>query len=221
MENLKLTSEPIFYKKKNRRPLSNKQKELLNFSLNKFLLKKEILQKKNIFLEIGFGYGENLINLAKKNLDKIILGCEIYEPGIANLVNKLDKKKLKNIFIYPKNIFILFKKIKKNSVEKVFLLFPDPWPKKRHYKRRLISKLLLKEIFKVLKKDGLFYISTDSESYLDSILKEFLFNYNFLWMNKTLKDCQKRSKILIESKYEKKAKIKGNKNFFLKFKKIC
>ena len=144
---------PIFYIKKSRRPLSKKQNKLININLKKYIFKNFIKKFDKIFLEIGFGYGENLINLAKNNLDKIILGCEIYEPGIANLVNKLDKKKLKNIFIYPKNIFTLFKKIKKNSVEKVFLLFPDPWPKKRHYKRRLISKLLLKEIFKVLKKD--------------------------------------------------------------------
>ena len=200
-----------------------KKPSLLNYykKINKYLIDSMSQYNKDIILEIGSGNGENIIKLSNLYKDKIIIACEVYIDGNSSLVKKLENKKIKNVKIFDKSCFYLFKKIKKFSIDQIWILFPDPWPKKRHYKRRLISKLLLKEIFKVLKKDGLFYISTDSESYLDSILKEFLFNYNFLWMNKTLKDCQKRSKILIESKYEKKAKIKGNKNFFLKFKKIC
>ena len=82
---------PLFYKKKPRRPLSKKQKGLLKFTLQKFLFKKEKVQNsKKRFLEIGFGYGENIIHLSKKNGDKLIIGCEIYEPGIANLVSKIE-----------------------------------------------------------------------------------------------------------------------------------
>ena len=211
---------PLFYKKKLRRPLSKKQKKLLKLTLQKFLFKKKIINNKK-FLEIGFGYGENLIHLSKNNSDTSFIGCEVYEPGIANLVEKIEIENLKNIYIYPKNIFSLFDNLEKNSFQKVFILYPDPWPKKKHFKRRLISEILLEKIHEILKKNGLIFISTDSTDYLNLILFKFFLNKKFLWVNKKIVDCYKRPKELIESKYEKKAIMKSNKKFFLKFKKIC
>ena len=221
MKKSKKTFLPLFYKKRPRRPLSKKQKKLLKFTLQKFLFEKEIINNNKKFLEIGFGYGENLIHLSKNNPDTSVIGCEVYEPGIANLVEKIETENLKNIYIYPKNIFSLFGNLKKNSFEKVFILYPDPWPKKKHFKRRLISEILLKKIHKILKKNGLIFISTDSADYLNLILFKFFLNKKFLWVNKKIVDCYKRPKELIESKYEKKAITKSNKKYFLKFKKIC
>ena len=211
---------PLFYKKRLRRPLSKKQRKLLKFTLQKFLFKKKIVNNKK-FLEIGFGYGENLIHLSKNNSDTSIIGCEVYEPGIANLVEKIEIENLKNIYIYPKNIFSLFDNLEKNSFQKVFILYPDPWPKKKHFKRRLISEILLEKIYEILKKNGLIFISTDSSDYLNIILYTFFLNKNFLWVNKKITNCYKRPKELIESKYERKGIIKSNKKYFLKFKKIC
>ena len=221
MKKSKKTFLPLFYKKKPRRPLSKKQKKLLKFTLQKFLFEKEIINNNKRLLEIGFGYGENLIHLSKNNPDTSIIGCEVYEPGIANLVDEIETKNLKNIYIYPKNIFSLFGDLKKNSFEKVFILYPDPWPKKKHFKRRLISEVLLKRIHDILKKNGLIFIATDSADYLNLILFKFFLNKNFLWVNKKIVDCYKRPKELIKSKYEKKAITKSNKRYFLKFKKIC
>ena len=115
----------------------------------------------------------------------------------------------------------MFSKLKKNSIEKIFILYPDPWPKKKHYKRRLISDVFLKKINKILKINGIVFVTTDSEDYLNVILNEFLMNKNFLLVNEKITNCYKRPKELIETKYEKKAKIKNNKKFFLKFKKMC
>ena len=221
MKKSKKTLLPLFYKKKPRRLLSEKQKKLLKFNLKKFLFKKNFSTKKKIFLEIGFGYGENLINLSINNNNKIIIGCEIYEPGLASTIDKIEKKKLKNILIYPKNIFTLIDELKRNSIDKVFMLYPDPWPKKKHFKRRLISKIFLKRLHKILKKNGMTLISTDSLSYLCAIFYEFSLNPNFEWANKDASDCYKRPLEMIKSKYERKADIEGNDKYFLKFKKIC
>ena len=220
MKKPKKTFLPLFYKKKPRRYLSKKQKKLLKFTLQKFLFKKKNIKNNEKLLEIGFGYGENLIHLSKNNTEKIIIGCEVYEPGIANLVKNIEVENLENIYIYPKNIFTLFDRLEKDSIEKIFILYPDPWPKKKHFKRRLISEILLKKIHKILKKNGLIFISTDSVDYLNVILIKFFLNKNFLWVNKKITNCYKRPKELIESKYEKKAVMKDNKKFFLKFKKI-
>ena len=219
MKKNKTNSYPVFYKKL-RRQLSKKQQYLLKYTLKKYLFKNSKTSKKKI-LEIGFGYGENLINLSKKNSDKLIIGCEIYEPGIASAVEKINNEGLKNTFIFKENIFLLLRKLKKNYIDKVFILFPDPWPKKKHFKRRLISNKFLIQVCKILKKKGLIIISTDSENYLKSILKEFFLNKNFLWVDRKTADCYKRPKELIESKYEKKATLKNNKKYFLKFKKMC
>ena len=186
---------PLFYKKKLRRPLSKKQKKLLKLTLQKFLFKKKIINNKK-FLEIGFGYGENLIHLSKNNSDTSIIGCEVYEPGIANLIEKIEIENLKNIYIYPKNIFSLFDNLEKNSFQKVFILYPDPWPKKKHFKRRLISEILLEKIHEILKKNGLIFISTDSTDYLNLILFKFFLNKNFSWVNKKIANCYKRALIL-------------------------
>ena len=221
MKKLKKNLLPIFFKKKLRRKISEKQKKLLKFNLKKFLFKKNRIIRKKIFLEIGSGCGENLIHLSKNNIKKIIIGCEIYEPGIASSVNKIESEKLKNILIYPKNIFTLINKLEKNSIDKIYILYPDPWPKKKHFKRRLMSKILLKKLHKILKKKGTILISTDSKSYLHAILIEFFLISKFEWVNKNINDCYKRPVEIIESKYEKKANVKGNKKYFIKFKKIC
>ena len=124
---------PLYYKKKSRRALSKKQKKLIKINLKKFLFDKEKVKKSENILEIGFGYGENLVNFSINNPEKLIIGCEVYEPGIANLINKLESKKINNVIIYPENIFYLFDKLKKNSIDKIFVLFPDPWPKKKTF----------------------------------------------------------------------------------------
>ena len=221
MDKIKKNLKYFFYKKKSRRKLSQKQKRLLKKNLKEFFFKKQTKNNKKFFLEIGFGYGDNLLFLAQKNIDKIILGCEVYEPGIANLLDKINIKKIKNILIYPENIFSLFEKIKKNSIDKIFILFPDPWPKKKHHKRRLISPFFINEINKILKKEGIIFITTDSKDYLEVILKNFFLNKNFFWLNKTVKDCYTKFNDINESKYEQKANFNKNKIFYLKFKKIC
>ena len=221
MKKVRKTSLSLFYKQKPRRALSKKQKNLLKVTLRKFLFKKRNINNKKVFLEVGFGYGENLINLSINNNNKIIIGCDIYEPGIASTIDKIEKKKLKNILIYPKNIFTLIDELKRNSIDKVFMLYPDPWPKKKHFKRRLISKIFLKRLHKILKKNGMTLISTDSLSYLCAIFYEFSLNPNFEWANKDAADCYKRPLEIIKSKYERKADIERNDKYFLKFKKIC
>ena len=105
MEKIKKNLVNFFYKKKSRRKLSQKKIRLLKKNLKKFIFKKQNNNNKKIFLEVGFGYGDNLLFIAKKNIDKLILGCEVYEPGIANLLNKIDLENIKNILIYPENIF--------------------------------------------------------------------------------------------------------------------
>ena len=210
---------PVFYLKNPRRSLSAKQKKLIEINLKKYLFHKLEKKPKKVFLEIGSGYGENLINLAEKNKNSLILGCEVYKPAVAKLIEKIEEKNIKNILIFIDDIFILFKKIKKNSIEKIFLLFPDPWPKKKHHKRRLVSESLIKNFEYILTPKGQVYLSTDSNEYLKVIFDNFFCNDIFIWVNNKPNECFIRPKILARTKYENKADLNLNKKYFLKFEK--
>ena len=192
---------------------------MIEINLKKYLFHKLKKKLNKIFLEIGFGYGENLINLAKKNKNNLILGCEIYKPAIAKLVEKIEENNIKNVSIFTQDIFLLFRKIKKNSIKKIFLLFPDPWPKKKHHKRRLFSMALIKNFEYILASKGQVYLSTDSNEYLKVIFESFFYNNNFIWTNEKPSECFIRPKILARTKYENKADLNLSKKYFLKFKK--
>ena len=135
------------------------------------------------------------------------------------MVKKIEAGNLENIYIYPKNIFTLFNRLEKDSIEKIFILYPDPWPKKKHHKRRLISKALIKNFEYILAPKGQIYLSTDSSEYLKIIFENFFCNNNFIWINKKPGECFIRPKILTRTKYENKADLNLNKKYFLKFKK--
>ena len=127
---------------------------------------------KKIILEIGFGNGENTSFLASKNPNALIVGSEVYLSGIGSLLNNIAKNSLKNIKIFDQDVRELLFKLPNKIFDEIYIICPDPWPKARHHKRRLIKHDFLKILAKVLKKNGTAYISTDWENYAESIEEE-------------------------------------------------
>jgi len=127
---------------------------------------------KKIILEIGFGNGENTSFLASKNPNALIIASEVYLSGIGSLLNSITQNSLDNIKIFDDDVRELLLKIQDEVFDEVYIICPDPWPKARHHKRRLIKHDFLKVLAKVLKKDGTIYISTDWENYAESIQEE-------------------------------------------------
>ena len=125
-----------------------------------------------IILEIGFGNGENTSFLASKNPDALIVASEVYLSGIGSLLNNISKNSLKNIKIFDQDVRELLFKLPNKIFDEIYIICPDPWPKARHHKRRLIKNDFLKILAKVLKKNGTAYISTDWENYAESIEEE-------------------------------------------------
>ena len=125
-----------------------------------------------IILEIGFGNGENTSFLASKNPNALIVASEVYLSGIGSLLNNIAKNSLKNIKIFDQDVRELLFKLPKKIFDEIYIICPDPWPKARHHKRRLIKHDFLKILAKVLKKNGTVYISTDWENYAESIEEE-------------------------------------------------
>ena len=123
----------------------------------------------SIYIEIGFGDGENIISIARENPDKLFIGSEVYLSGIGSLIGKIIKFNIKNIRIHNGDIRELLDDIRAPILDGVLIICPDPWPKARHHKRRLINKEFLNLIGIRIKKAGGLYISTDWEDYAENI----------------------------------------------------
>jgi len=117
-------------------------------------------------LEIGFGMGDTLAQMAINNPEKNYIGIEVHTPGIGSLLATIDENNINNIRIFSHDaVEVLQQSIKDDSLDKVQIFFPDPWPKKRHHKRRLIQPLFVALIAAKLKPKGILHIATDWENY--------------------------------------------------------
>ena len=146
----------------------------------KYFLKKNNINKlnlkKKLILEIGIGMGENLIHLSRKNLQKKIIGVDPFKNGMVNVSDYFIKNNIKNVYLYPFVFQKFLNKFKKLRFDIIYILFPDPWPKKKHHKRRIVNKHFLSQILKILKINGKVYFSTDNFNYYENvktILKKF------------------------------------------------
>ena len=115
---------------------------------------------------------KNTYFLASKNPNALIVGSEVYLSGIGSLLNNIAKNSLKNIKIFDQDVRELLFKLPNKIFDEIYIICPDPWPKARHHKRRLIKHDFLKILAKVLKKNGTAYISTDWQNYAESIEEE-------------------------------------------------
>ena len=118
-------------------------------------------------LDIGFGDGEALVTCAANHTDLDYIGVEVHEPGIGHLLLLLEKAGSTNVRVIARDAADLVRKIGDGSFDAVNLFFPDPWPKKRHHKRRLVQPPFTAEIARVLKADGLFHVATDWADYAE------------------------------------------------------
>ena len=122
-----------------------------------------------LILGIGFGNGENILSLAKNNPDTLFVGSEVYLAGIGYLIGEIQELGLQNIRITKGDISLLIEKIKEPLFDDVLIICPDPWPKSRHHKRRLIKEDFLKLVHPIIKDQGELFISTDWENYAETI----------------------------------------------------
>ena len=163
---------PSFVKRRGR--ITQSQEDNLNL-LPKYLINsyEDIRSEKanfsRLILEIGFGNGENILTLAKNNPDTLFVGSEVYLAGIGYLIGEIQELGLLNIRITTGDIRLLIEQIKEPLFDDGLIICPDPWPKARHHKRRLIKEDFLKLVHPIIKEQGELFISTDWENYAESI----------------------------------------------------
>ena len=156
-----------------------------------------------IVLDIGFGMGQEIIDFSLKNTTKNVLGIEMYKPAIGNLLKNIYEKNIKNIKIIEYDAYsVLNKMIPDESINEIHIYFPDPWPKKKHFKRRLLNIGFAEIIARKLKNSGEIKCATDNSNYAEQIMsvlgkQKYLQNMNDRY--------GQRPKDRIISKFEQKA----------------
>ena len=187
------------------------EEEIDDFLKSSFFLKK----KKN--LEIGFGTGENLIFQSLKFKNQIFLACDPFLTGSIKLLKKIEILNIKNIFISNLDFSSLYQKIRNSEFEKIFILFPDPWHKRRHFKRKLINQLFIKQIKLISHNRTSIVIATDDLIYQDIIRESFKKDGNFKKLVEKTNNTFLGIVDVIETKYYKKALKKEKKSIFFVF----
>ena len=138
-------SKPKSFVTRQGRITANQKKALTSF-WNKYVISEfseiqEFIQGNSSLLDIGFGAGETLVSIAQNKFDISLLGAEVYQSGIGTVLSKADEFNLENIRIVNEDAEdLLQNKIPDNSFDAIIMFYPDPWPKRRHHKRRLIKK---------------------------------------------------------------------------------
>jgi tRNA (guanine-N7-)-methyltransferase len=172
---------------------------------------------KPLWLEIGFGGGEHLIWQAEHNPEVNILGCEPFEDGVVKVLTAREEKDLRNIFLHMDDARMVLRALPPASIHRAFILFPDPWPKRKHQKRRLISSTLLAELASVMRPGAELRIGTDIADYARTILMAFQSTSDFTWTATRPADWQIRRTDWPQTRYEDKAVREGRRSSYLLF----
>ena len=132
-----------------------------------------------VWLEIGFGGGEHMAGQAERRPEVLILGAEPFQNGVASALRHIDERGLKNVRLQDGDARELLAHLPDACLERIFVLFPDPWPKARHHKRRLVTPEVLAEFARALKPAGRFRFATDWADYSDGTLEHVLLSCLF------------------------------------------
>ncbi|WP_099826264.1 tRNA (guanine(46)-N(7))-methyltransferase TrmB [Oceaniglobus indicus] len=176
-----------------------------------------ILGGRPLWLEIGFGGGEHLVHLAARNPDTGIIGCEPFINGVAMLLGKIRAAGTDNIAVHPGDVRDLFDVMPDASITRAYLLYPDPWPKARHHRRRFVTPEHLAPLARVMAPGALFHVATDIPDYVRQTLEEVP-RHGFQWLAQGARDWREPWDGWLSTRYEQKALRENRRPHYLVFK---
>ena len=169
-------------------------------------------------LEIGYGGGEHLTRQARAHPETGFIGCEVFSGGIAMLVQAFDAQRLTNIRLFTDDALKLLMNLPAGSLDAVYLLYPDPWPKTRHHKRRFVSPATLGELARVLKPGTPFHVATDIEDYANWTLAHIVRSPDFRFAPVRSGIWHEPYPGWMATRYEQKARAEGRaQSFYFSF----
>lgn len=171
-------------------------------------------------LEIGFGGGEHLVHRARTNPTTGFIGVEPFVNSMAKLLAVVEAEDLKNIRVHDDDATQLLDWMPAECIDQIDLLYPDPWPKKKHWKRRFVSEVNLQRFHKVLKSGGKFCFASDIDTYVNWTLQHCKAHGGFAWTARNASDWLTPYEGWPGTRYEAKARREGRSSAYLTFLKI-
>ena len=170
-----------------------------------------------VWLEIGFGAGEHLIWQARTSRRAGLLGCEPYINGVAKVLAGIEDEDLRNVAVHPDDARDLLAWLPEASISRAFILFPDPWPKRRHRKRRFLREEAIAELARVMPPGAELRFATDIGDYARTALLAFRREGSFDWMAERPADWRERPEDWPQTRYEQKAIEAGRACTYFRF----
>jgi tRNA (guanine-N7-)-methyltransferase len=170
-----------------------------------------------LWLEIGFGGAEHLLWQAERNPGVALIGCEPFEEGVVKALAGIEERGLANVCLHPDDARPLLRWLPPASLDRCFVLFPDPWPKKRHVKRRLVNAATLALVARALKPGAELRIGTDIGDYARTILIAAAATPELRWTASCASDWRDRPADWPQTRYEAKAIREGRRRYFFRF----
>jgi len=157
-----------------------------------------------VWLEIGFGGGEHMAEQASRRPDALIIGAEPFQNGVASALRHIDERGLQNVRLHDGDARDLLGRLPDASLARVFVLFPDPWPKARHHKRRLVQADTAAELTRVLRPGGRLRFASDWADYVDWSLERLIATPGLAWTAERASDWRTPPADHVTTRYEEK-----------------
>lgn len=174
----------------------------------------------DVWLEIGFGAGEHLAAQAERHPEKGFIGCEPFVNGVASLLTMIEEHGLKNVRLFDDDARLLLDHLPAASIGRIFILFNDPWPKKRHHRRRFVSQRTVEDLVRILKDDGEILFASDHMGYIAWALEHFLRGGELEWLARGPDGWRRPPPDWTGTRYEAKARKRGAKPVFLRLRRL-
>jgi len=171
----------------------------------------------SVALEVGFGGAEHFLWQAERNPKVGYIGCEPFEDGLAKALIGIEERGLSNVRLHPDDVRDVLRWLPPASLDRAFILFPDPWPKARHRKRRLIQESTLRLLARAMKPGATLRVATDIADYARTMFIAFAAVGVFMWSAKRSQDWRHRPADWPATRYEDKAKREGRRCYYLTF----
>jgi tRNA (guanine-N7-)-methyltransferase len=194
------------------------QEALLDTLLPKLLITLplgESLGDRELWLEVGFGSGEHLVWQAEQHPDVTLLGCEPFINGVAKCLAHIERAGVTNVRLFNDDARLLMAALPERSLSRAFILFPDPWPKTRHHKRRFVQRATLDTLAPLMKPGAELRLATDDPSYLPWMVEHACAHSAFEWLAERPSDWRERPDDWPPTRYEQKM-LAGHKPVFLR-----
>ena len=169
-----------------------------------------------VWLEVGFGGGEHMVHQAAANPGVGVIGCEPYINGVAMLLGKIRRAGIDNLAVHPGDVRDLFDVLPAGSIARAFVLYPDPWPKKRHHRRRFVTPEYLEPLARVMAPGAELRVATDIPDYVRQTLEQVP-RHGFDWLVEGPADWRKPWHDWLSTRYEQKALREGRVPHYLTF----